>query len=75
MQEKDEDIGPIRQWQKQETRPDIKEIETNSPATRHYWFLWGSLKIIDGLLYKRISTHRAILPFGSFKLKSQINAW
>ena len=57
MQEKDEDIGPIRQWQKQETRPDRKEIETNSPATRHYWFLWGSLKIIDGLLYKEFHKH------------------
>jgi hypothetical protein len=42
---------------KQETRPDRKEIETNSPATRHYWFLWGSLKIIDGLLYKEFHKH------------------
>ena len=24
-----------------------------SPETRHYWILWDSLKLVDGLLYKQ----------------------
>jgi hypothetical protein len=33
-------------------RPLRSEIEKNSHATRHYWFLWDSLLLENGLLFK-----------------------
>jgi len=52
LQANDEDIGPVLQWKIDNNRPCKQDIEVNSPATRHYWFLWDSLKLINGLLYK-----------------------
>jgi hypothetical protein len=52
FQENDEDIGPLMQWKIDGARPLRSEIEKNSPATRHYWFLWDSLLLKNGLLFK-----------------------
>jgi hypothetical protein len=46
------DIGPLMQWKIDGARPLRSEIEKNSPATRHYWFLWDSLLLQYGLLFK-----------------------
>ncbi|GBM25110.1 hypothetical protein AVEN_96680-1 [Araneus ventricosus] len=34
-------------------RPSWQEIVPESPATKRYWALWNSLKIKDGVLYRR----------------------
>ena len=33
-------------------RPDSSDLVTKSPAARHYWIIWDSLKMSNGLLYK-----------------------
>ncbi|CAC5395525.1 unnamed protein product [Mytilus coruscus] len=52
FQESDSDIGPILKWKTEGERPSWKELERYSPATRHYWHLWDSLQIKDGVLFK-----------------------
>jgi hypothetical protein len=52
FQENDDDIGPLMQWKIDGARPLRSEIEKNSPATRHYWFLWDSLILKNGILLK-----------------------
>ncbi|CAC5365606.1 unnamed protein product [Mytilus coruscus] len=52
FQESDRDIGPILKWKTEGERPSWKELERYSPATRHYWHLWDSLQIKDGVLFK-----------------------
>jgi hypothetical protein len=52
FQENDEDIDPLMQWKIDGARPLRSEIEKNSPATRHCWFLWDSLLLQNGLLFK-----------------------
>jgi hypothetical protein len=52
FRENDEDIGLLMQWKIDGPRPLRSEIEKNSPATRHYWFLWYSLLLKNGLLFK-----------------------
>ena len=48
----DDDIGPVMRWLEQGPRPFGKEVCQSSPATRHYWNLWASLKIRDGMLFR-----------------------
>ena len=33
-------------------RPESSEAVTKSPAARHYWLIWDSLKMSNGLIYK-----------------------
>ena len=40
------------QWKIDGARPLRSEIEKNSHATRHYCFLWDSLLLQNGLLFK-----------------------
>ena len=51
-QENDTDIGPVLKWKTTGLKPLKEELQTYSPATRHYWYLWDSLVLQDGLLYK-----------------------
>ena len=53
MQDRDPDIGPIYRWVTTGNRPHSNDITMESPETRHYWILWDSLKLVDGLLYKQ----------------------
>ncbi|VDH92566.1 Hypothetical predicted protein [Mytilus galloprovincialis] len=55
LQEDDPDIGPLLQWKESDTRPNSKEVEKYSAATRHYWHLWESVVKKDGLLFKQYS--------------------
>jgi hypothetical protein len=32
-------------------RPPLQEISITGSETKHYWLLWASLEIIDGILY------------------------
>ncbi|XP_071144097.1 uncharacterized protein [Mytilus edulis] len=53
--EDDSDIGPLLQWKEGDTRPNSKELEKYSAATRHYWHLWESVVKKYGLLFKQYS--------------------
>ena len=63
IQKDDPYIGPI-------SRLDRVELVKDSPATRHYWYLWNSLEITDELLFKKFhrkdgveSYNQLIVPF------------
>lgn len=76
LQVKDFDIGPIFKWKESGQRPLSRDVEQNSAATRHYWYIWDSLTIKEGLLYKKVPKSeyvdeklQLIVPF---KLKDEI---
>lgn len=37
--------------------PSSQEMVTRSPANRHFWMLWDSLVVIDGILFKKFIKH------------------
>ncbi|VDI20887.1 Hypothetical predicted protein [Mytilus galloprovincialis] len=51
----DPDLGPLLKWKKSGQRPTKSDIQQNSTATRHYWHIWDSIVLINGLLYKNFS--------------------
>ena len=53
LQEIDPDLGPLLKWKRDDVRPCPTEVEKTSAATRHYWHLWESIRIEDGLLFKQ----------------------
>ena len=53
MQLQDTDIAPILKWQEAGSRPFGAKVCESSPATRHYWNLWDSLEVRDGVLFRR----------------------
>ena len=46
----DANIAPILAAKISGTRPESTDMEMASPATRHYWILWDSLTVKDGVL-------------------------
>ena len=53
LQEEDTDISPILRGKLVDIKPSSQEMAVRSPAARHYWILWDSLVLQDGLLCKR----------------------
>ena len=53
LQREDTDIGPIILAMESGKRPSSQEMVTRSPACRHYWILWDSLVLRDGILFKK----------------------
>lgn len=51
-QMQDPDISPVIQWLEKGKRPHGTEVCSASPASRHYWICWDSLKLKDGVLYR-----------------------
>ena len=49
----DPDLQPILKWMEAGKRPFGPEVCKASPATRHYWNLWQSLCLQDGVIYRR----------------------
>jgi len=52
LQARDGDIEPVLGWVRAGCRPSAQNVANESPATRHYWILWDSLFLQDGLLYR-----------------------
>ena len=50
LQQKDPDVGVILTWKESGVRPFGEEVQKSSAATRHYWHLWDSLSVQDGVL-------------------------
>ena len=53
LQNGDPDIGLILRAKVEGDRPSGKEMVSRSPACRHYWILWDSLVVEEGLLFKK----------------------
>ena len=53
LQEADPDIQPILTTKTENKRPSSSDMVTRSPAARHYWVLWESTELENGVLYKR----------------------
>jgi len=60
LQKNDPDIGPLYKWKESDTRPDKSKMVDKSPTLRHYWYLWDSIEIIEGLIFKRFMTKNGI---------------
>ena len=52
LQREDPDIGPILSAKVTGIKPSSQDMVTCSQATRHYWILWDSLVVYDGILLK-----------------------
>ena len=46
-------LGSVVKWLKEGNRPIRKEVCAADPELRHYWNLWGSLVLHNGLVYKQ----------------------
>ena len=53
QQRNDADIGPILQAKLTGNKPSSQDMVTRTPASRHYWILWDSLAVYDGILCKK----------------------
>ena len=53
LQREDLDIGPFVAAKLEGKRPSSQDMVTHSPATRHYWIIWDSLRLQDGILMKK----------------------
>ena len=50
----DLDIGPVLEWLEASVkRPSWEEVATTSPATKHYWEQWDTLRLVRGVLVKK----------------------
>ena len=57
-QMEDSDIKTILTWlESDQPRPQGPVVQAASPATRHYWLLWESLIIKDGVLHRMFHRH------------------
>ena len=48
--------GPILKAKLEGNRPTANEMEGESPETRHYWIIWETLQLQDGVLYRHIAS-------------------
>ena len=49
----DPDVGVILKWFESGKRPFEQIVPATSPATKHYWLLWDSLLLKNGVLYRK----------------------
>ena len=72
----DPDIGPVLKWLASGARPVGPQVPASSPATWHYWLYWKSFKIMDGILFCKLSrkdgTEQHIQLIVPRKLKDEI---
>ena len=52
-QSQDEEISLVHHWLVQDRQPDWKDISHLSTSIKHYWALWDSLILQNGLVYRR----------------------
>lgn len=53
LQEDDPDISPVLVGMTSNIKPSSQAMSLKSPAARHYWIVWNSLVLRDGLLCKK----------------------
>ena len=54
MQKEDPDIGPVLEAKILGDKFSSQEMVTRSTTSRHYWILWDSLAVYDGILFKKL---------------------
>jgi hypothetical protein len=79
MQQEDTFTGTVMQWLKNGIRPSAKEMSSAAPELRHYWNLWGSLELNDGLLCRRFHSRKGDFLHLQFitpkTLRSEVLQW
>ena len=55
LQSKDPDIHPVMAWKLDGKRPRSENVAHLSPATIHYWNIFESLELIEGVLYRNFN--------------------
>ena len=63
LQSSDPDLSPILEWKKSGSRPYGPVVCGSSPATRHYWNLWDSLVMQDGILMREFTKKDCITKY------------
>ena len=53
MQKEDPALGMLFQWLVEGKRPFGERVQVVSPELRHYWLMWDSIVIQNGILYRR----------------------
>jgi hypothetical protein len=53
MQEEDAELSQVLHWIKDDKRPETSSLVKESPALRHYWNLWGTFEICNGVLFRK----------------------
>ena len=48
----DPQVKPLIEWNTS-GRPEWQEVSCMSPVTKSYWAQWGSIEMVDGILYRR----------------------
>jgi hypothetical protein len=66
LQNEDETLKEVIKWVEQKERPEYKKVATESPELRHYWHLWPSLKMKEGILYNFFLTKDGISEYIQF---------
>ena len=51
-QMQDTNIAPILKAKMEGNKPTSKDMEAEAPETRHYWVIWDTLHLRDGVLYR-----------------------
>ena len=72
IQKDDPAIGPILRWKECSSRLDRVELVKDSPATRHYWYLWDSLEITDELLLKQFHRKDGVESYNQFIVRLRL---
>lgn len=56
LQEADPVLQVVLSWIREGKKPEAKEVCSLNPEIRHFWCLWNSLVIDEGLLFKKCTT-------------------
>jgi hypothetical protein len=72
IQKDDPAIGPILRLKECGSRLDRVELVKDSPATRHYWYLWDSLEITDELLLKQFHRKDGVESYNQFIVRLRL---
>ena len=53
LQREDPDIEPIVEAKLEGKNPSSQDMVTYTPTVRHYWIIWDSITLQDGVLVKK----------------------
>ena len=60
LQLEDPDIAAILKAKRENQKPSSDQIATQSPAVRHYWLMWDSLKLRSDVLFRTFTKANGI---------------
>ena len=73
LQLQDIDISSMLKWKEAGNRPFGTEICKTSMAIRHYWNLWNSMEIVNGVLYHRFFKRNGLSAYLQIVLPTKLH--